>query len=290
MVLRLLAVPAVAFLTLALAPRPPAAPPQRPAPPAATVPGGRPSDPEWEALLSADPLAALQAARDRYADEVRAVRLVMLKQERLGGTLHAPEVVDVLLREQPYAVRMLWRSGSRNVLGSAVEGTLYAAGENGGRMTVWRPTAFASFLRTCDLSPADGPARSASRYSLTEAGLGHTLSRTLAAWGYARERGPGTIAYLGLLPVPELGGRACHVLRRTCTPPEGDRFLASDPEPSGDPFTTATVALDPATWLQVGAELRGPGGDLVGSYYFRDVRLNPTLTAKDFTREALTNE
>ena len=287
MVLRLLAVPAVALLALALAPPPPAERPSHALPPTASTPGGRPSAAEWEALLTADPLAALQAARDRYAAEVTGVRATLLKQERLGGALQPPEVVELLVREQPFAVRLLWVSGSRKVLGNAVEGVLYAAGENGGRMTVWRPTAFVNFLRFTDVSPTDGTARSAARYSLAEAGLGHTLNRTLSAWSYARERGPGTIAYLGCRPAPELGGRRCHVLRRTCTPPEGDRFLSTDPEPSGDPFATATVFLDPETWVQVGAELRRADGELVGSYYFRDVVLNPTFTAKDFTREGL---
>ena len=285
MVFRLLAVPGVALLTLALAPLPPAGRPAQP-PVAAAAAGERPSPTEWESLLTTDPVAALRAARDRYAAEATGVRMVMHKQERLGGTLQPPEVVDVLVRETPYAVRMIWRSGSRRVLGTAVEGTLYAAGENGGRMTVWRPTALASFLRYYDLSPTDAPARSASRYSLTEAGLGHTLSRTLAAWGHARDRD--TIAYLGCRPVPDLAGRACHVLRRTCTPPEGDRFLTADPDPSGDPFATATIYLDPETWVQVGAELRRADGELVGRYLFRDVQLNSTFTANDFTRDALT--
>ena len=287
MVLRLLAVPAVALLALALAPPPPAERTSHVQTPAVATPCGRPSAAEWEALLTADPLAALQAARDRYAAEVTGVRATLLKQERLGGALQPPEVVELLVREQPFAVRLLWVSGSRKVLGNAVEGVLYAAGENGGRMTVWRPTAFVNFLRFTDVSPTDGTARSAARYSLAEAGLGHTLNRTLSAWSYARERGPGTIAYLGCRPAPELGGRRCHVLRRTCTPPEGDRFLSTDPEPSGDPFATATVFLDPETWVQVGAELRRADGELVGSYYFRDVVLNPTFTAKDFTREGL---
>ncbi len=289
MVLRLLAAPAVALLTLVLAPWPATERPNRtPTPaPAAATPGGRPSAAEWEALLTADPVAALQAARDRYAAEVTGVRAVLYKHERLAGVLQPPEVVNVLVREQPFAVRMLWVSGSRKVLGNAVEGALYAAGENGGRMTVWRPSAFVSFLRFTDVSPTDGTARGVARYSLAEAGLGHTLNRTLTAWSAARERGPGTIAYLGCRPVPELGGQRCHVLRRTCTPPECDRFLASDPEPSGDPFATATVFLDPETWVQVGAELRRADGDIVGSYYFRDVVLNPTFAAKDFTREGL---
>lgn len=285
MVFRSLALPAVAVLTLALAPRPPV---EHPTPVVAVVTAGeRPSPTEWESLLTTDPVAALQAARDRYAAEVTGVRMVMHKQERLGGVLHPPEVVDVLVRETPYAVRMVWRTGSRKVLGTAVEGTLYAAGENGGRMTVWRPTALASFLRFYDLSPTDAPARSASRYSLTEAGLGHTLGRTLAAWGRARDGGHGTIDSLGCRPIPDLAGRPCHVLRRTCTPPEGDRFLTADPDPSGDPFATATIYLDPETWLQVGAELRRADGELVGRYLFQHVQLNPTLTANDFTREAL---
>ena len=35
-------------------------------------------------------------------------------------------------------LRMIWRSGSRKVLGTAVEGTLYAAGGNGGRQYMRR--------------------------------------------------------------------------------------------------------------------------------------------------------
>lgn len=290
MVLRLLAAPAVALLTLALAPPPsserPSRAPHSPAPVAA-APGGRPSAAEWEALLTTDPLAALQAARDRYAAEVTGVRALMHKQERIAGVLQPPEVVNVLVREQPFAVRMLWVSGSRKVLGNAVEGALYAAGENGGRMTVWRPSAFVDFLRYTDVSPTDGTARGAARYSLAEAGLGHTMNRTLAAWTAARERGPGTVAYVGTRPVAELGGQRCHVVRRTCTPPEGDRFLASDPEPSAERFASSLVFLDPESWVQVGAELRRADGELVGSYYFRDVMLNPTFGAKDFTREGL---
>ncbi len=283
MVLRLLALPAIAAATLILSPRPEPAP--RPAAKEPTAASGVALDhAEWEALLAADPVAALRASRARYTASVTAFRCVLVKQERLDGVLHPTEVVDVLVRERPYAVRMVWHEGARRVMGVAVMGTLYAAGEDAGRMTVWRPDALASFLRFFPLDPAGTQARGASRYGLTEAGLGQTLDRTITAWGQAQHRGD-RIEYLGLVGVPELAGKPCHALRRVCDPPETDRFLAADPTPAGEPFDAATIYLDPESQFQVGAELTRHG-TTVGRYYFRGLQLNPAFTATDFTKAA----
>jgi hypothetical protein len=283
MVLRLLALPAVAAAALTLSPRPePARKPAAKQPaPAAGVALDRA---EWGVLLAADPVAALRASRARYTATVNGFRCVLVKQERLDGVLHPSEVIDVLARERPYAVRMVWREGARRVMGVAVQGTLYAAGEDAGRMTVWRPDALASFLRFYHLDPAGSQARGASRYGLTEAGLGQTLDRTIAAWGRAQARGD-RIEHLGLVGVPELGGKRCYALRRVCSPPETDRFLVADPAPAGEQFDAATIILDPQTQFQVGAEV-SRGGAVVGRYFLRDVQINPTLTATDFTQAA----
>jgi hypothetical protein len=74
--------------------------------------------------------------------------------------------------------------------------------------------------------------------------------------------------------VPELNGRPCHAIRRTCLAPEEDGL------------TQVTVYFDADSHLQVGAVLLA-GDDLVGSYFFRDLRLNPKFDAGHFGADRL---
>ena len=244
---------------------------------------------DFAELAHTDPVALLEASVRRYRAEVRGFRATLHKQERLAGTLYPPEVLKVSVRESPYAARMLWESGARAVkvggisLGT-VEGVLYAAGENHGAMQVWRPGAL--FAPVAGVPPTGDQAKAGSRYAITEAGLGAAADRTRRAWAAARDRGQLRVEFLGTKPVSEVGGRVCHVIRRTCESPEVDAFLASDPTPdpagSPDAFTTVTVMIDAETWLQVGSELRRADGELVGAYFFRDVELNPAFGPDEF--------
>jgi hypothetical protein len=291
MVRTLIAVGLMAALCLAAMPttcptfttQPPAAAPE-PAGPAPTA--------DLATLARTDPVGLLDAARRRFRAEVRTYRVKLHKQERIDGTLHPPEVVRVVAREEPFAILMRWESGQRAVLGTPVEGTLFAAGANGGKMTVWRPAARLAFLQTIDVGPTDTSARSAARYAISEGGLGHAVERTYRAWLEAAREGTLKAEYLGTRAVPEVGGAVCHVVRRTGSP-HLDPFLmsetAADParHPS-DAVTTITVMIDVTTAAQVGAELRRADGELVGAYYWRDLELNPSLPADQFTRAALT--
>ena len=54
-----------------------------------------------------------------------------------------------------------------------------------------------------------------------------------------------------------------------------------------DAFAEVTLMFDAETWLQVGSVQRDANGELVGSYYFRDVALNPHLPPDQFTPAAL---
>jgi hypothetical protein len=245
---------------------------------------------DFAALARTDPVAMLDAAVRRYRAEVRGFRATLHKQERLAGTLYQPEVLRVAVRETPYAAKMLWESGARTVkvgglsLGT-VEGVLYAAGENNGNLQVWRPGAV--FASVVGVPPTGDQAKAASRYGLTEAGLGSAADRTRRAWKAARDRGQLRVEFLGTRPVSEVGGRVCHVIRRTCESPEVDAFLAADPklDPAtspGDVFTTVTVFYDVETWLQLGSELRRADGELIGAYFFRGVELNPAFGPDEF--------
>ena len=260
------------------------------APPASAGPV---TDDEFARLAETDPVGMLAAAIRRYRADVRGYTAELHKHERVGGQLHAPEVIRLAVRESPYSVRMVWESGARTVrvfgIPSTVEGVLFVAGRNGGKIKVWRPDAFIEYAD----SPADDRiARTTSRYSITEAGLGHAMERTYRAWADADRAGHLDWEYLGTRPVAEVGGRVCHLVRRTCPAPELDPFLMGGPSEAAasrpdEAFSTVTIMVDAGTWLQVGSELRRADGELVGSYFFRDVAINPAFAADTFTTAAL---
>lgn len=293
MLCRTIATVAVSTICLAAAP----VGPDTPAPPATSetvpltnLPNHPLSDAEFEELARTDVLAFLDASLRHYRENYRGFTATLHKQERIGGTLYKPEVIRIAVREVPYAVQMVWKEGAREVkLGpmslGTVEGVVYAAGANKGKMIVWRPSAYLG--KTMPISPNDEQARAASRYSITEAGVAQAANRTLKAWSRAKRNGKLDWRYVGTKSVEEVGGRICHVVERTCDPPEVDAFLSSETPPDAsrspeDAFHTVTVMIDAETRVQVGSRLRRADGQLVGAYFFRDIVLNPKFDADQF--------
>jgi hypothetical protein len=257
----------------------------QPLPPAAT-----PTADKLEELARTDPVALLDACRRRAA-ALHGYKATLVKRERVHGKLHDEEVVRTWVRADPYAVLMIWEKGAREVLGAANEGALFVAGENNGKIKVWRPSA--RFLpKLIDAHPTDPAARASSRYAITEGGLLHAPERTYRAWSDARDHGRLFWKYEGTRPVGEVGGRVCHVVSRTCDPPVIDPFLMEQPplDPgnrTADASKTVTVMIDAELGLQIGTRITNPEGDLVGEYYFRDVELNPHFPPDQFKPSAL---
>ena len=65
--------------------------------------------------------------------------------------------------------------------------------------------------------------------------------------------------------------------------------LAADfmKKPGAGRHQEVVVSIDTETWLQVGTVLKDEKGKLLGSYYFRDVKLNPTFKKGQFQRRAM---
>jgi hypothetical protein len=234
-------------------------------------------------ILRSDLIAALGASAAKYRAEVNGFTATLHKRERIGKTLHPAEVIKVAVREDPFAVSMVWLAGARN----QAEGTLYATGENGGNMTVWRPNAF--LAKTLAVGPRDALARSAARYCLAESSVYHGHYRTYSRWKQARDEGRLNVEVKAKRPIPELGDRVCYEVVRTCDPPEADSFLIGE-APRQSPtelFRTVTLYLDADTGLQVGAILTRADGELVGSYLFRDLTFNPAFPPGQFTVSGL---
>lgn len=244
--------------------------------------GTLPTPKQFELLASTDAIATLKMSITRAQREVRGYRAIFLKQERIGGTFHPMEEIAVAFREEPFAVLMQWKSGARK----AVEATLYSSGDTDGKLLV-RLQKF-GLRTTVSIRGSDSAARGSARYGIEDFGIVLGSQRTLKSWLAARGKGELDVEYLGLQTMPELDGKQCYAIRRTCLAEQIDPFLLGDPpvpitdKNRNDAFKTVTIYFDPDTWLQVGSEQLRADGERIGAYFFRDVQLNPSFAKDEF--------
>jgi hypothetical protein len=267
---------------------------------------------EFDKLAREDPVKMLAAALTRYQREVRGgVHFTLEKQERVKGDPKYPtappvEVIDAWVhgdvpdpetKKTSIEVLMKWKSGARRALLAEIQGTLFserpkAEGGLDGKAVTWRPKALLGSLSP-PVDPNISTAQDQSRYCIRDAGLYRSMLRTYEAWKARQEAGEFKFEYLGKRPIDKLGGRECHVIKRICPRVEIDSFelggkASTDPKVvSVEGFTEVTIYIDAERWLQLGTELyrTEPDGTrvLVGTYYFRDVQLNPTIPPDTFT-------
>ena len=235
----------------------------------------KPTPEQFSQLVRKDIVAALAAGIRRYRAEVRDYTCLMKKQERIKGRLRKPEVVFCAYREKPFSVLMEWKAGD-----SKAAASLFVEGENGdeilvapsGRFEMMALKAVGKHYVSRAVSHPE--VREASRYTVHEFGLSRGMERTYTAWKAAQQAGALHVEYLGEKPILELDGRVCHVIHRTVDPPEEDGL------------SDLTLYIDRENWLQTGSVLK-EGDQLIGTYYFADLRINPTLPAERFKPDVL---
>jgi len=224
-----------------------------------------------ERLAQTDPIAFLENCLRRYDREVKGYRATLQKQERLGGKLQGTEVIDVSFQEKPFSVLLDWQRGTR-----LAQRTLYQKGQNRDKLLVL-PAGLFRLAGVVERDPDGADARRSGRYPLTEFGIKIGTERTLAAFEQAQKQKALHVEYLGERRVKEAGDRLCWTLRRT-----GYR------RPEEEGITQLTFYVDKENWLQVGSVLKGAEGQLIGEYFFRDVRINPDFSPDTFSRAVLT--
>lgn len=231
----------------------------------------------WEELARSQPLDFLQTALERYHCSVRNYTAVFEKQERIAGQLSDRQVIAIKFREQPFSVAMDW------VLNPfRVDRVLYVAGERrseqGDELALVRPAGLISVLVprvTRAIHGADSA--KASRRTIDEFGFANTLQVILRYSQLAQDRGQLRLNYQG---PSEFDGRATYLFERQL-PYNGE----NDP-----PYPDCTLLfhidqqwLLPTACYSFADEQRQV---LLGSYVFREVRLNCGLTEADFTPQA----
>lgn len=218
-------------------------------------------------VLDNKPLTFLQMALDRYDSEVEGYSCILRKRERIGGKVQLLERVECHFLEKPFSVYMKWLEGARKCGACA-----YVEGTNDGKMWARGAGLLKIFVVQRGLHDAD--AKMTSRFTIDEFGIRWGTRRAQTSLRDA-EKGALQFRYLGEHDIPEVGGRRCYKLHFKYDPP--------DPEGLAD----LTLYFDTATWLQIGSVLKEADGSLMAEYFFRDIKLNPKLSPKQFEREAI---
>jgi hypothetical protein len=229
-----------------------------------------PDNAEMTRLAKEGPIKFLENCLKRYDREVKGYRCTLVKQERMGDKLQRSEVIAIAFREKPFSVLMEWKQGAR-----LAHRVLYVKGQNDDMLVV-KPAGLAAVVGVVKRDPEGPDARKSGRYPLTEFGIKIGVERTLGSWERARKDGALHVEYLGERKVPEVGGRRCWVLKRT-----------GYKQPEEDGITELTTYFDQENWLQVGSVVKGAEGQVIGSYYFRDIQLNPKFPPDTFTVEVV---
>jgi len=231
-----------------------------------------PTNEKMERLAKEDILAFLENCLRRYNRDVKGYSGTFQKQELIGGKLFPTEVIDIHYRDKPHSVYFEWKQGMPQA-----ERVLFVEGENDNKLLA-RPASKAARFLAGDVVARDvegSEARASGRYSLREFGLKNSTGRTLVDWRAAKEAKDLKTEFAGIKKVKEAGDVECFTIRRTSEKP--DKTGTAD----------VTLYFDTKNWLQVGTVLKDEKGNLLGAYYFRDLKLNPEFKKDQFQRAAL---
>jgi hypothetical protein len=220
-----------------------------------------------EILLHYQPILFLEDCLARYEDEVSGYTATFLKQERIAGRLKPLEKLDIHFREQPFSVHMKWLEGAQ-----LAHSLIYVDRENDGEMVV-RPR-FVPIPVSRAKDSAD--AKATSRYTIDQFGIYLGAKRTVAAMRDAERRGELHIRYEGLFRVPELNNRPCYKFVRGPYVPLEEEGV-----------NELTIFIDQQTGMQLGSVLKDDKGELIASYFFADIQVNPEFKTNQFQRSGL---
>jgi hypothetical protein len=227
-----------------------------------------PDETTFAELAKNDPVLFLVASLRRHNREIQSYSGVMVKQERIKDKLKDTEVIDFWFREKPYSVLMKWQSGSKLLRDAS--STLYVENENNNKVLIV-PNAFKKLGTYVERDPDSDEVKSASRYGIREFSIRQGTERTWLAWLAAKEKGILFVQYEGIKPIAELDNRPCYILKRTCKPIEEDGIASVE------------IMVDTQSWLQLGSVLRNADGELIGRYFFTQLKINPEFPADQFS-------
>jgi hypothetical protein len=217
-----------------------------------------------------EPLRLLTRARQTFAT-VQDYSCTLIKQERINGVLSPMHVITMMVRNQPFSVYMKWHQPKECVGQEAC----YVAGKNNGNMRA-RSAGGLGVFGFVSIDPNDPRAKKTSNHSITESGLGNLMARFAERW--QPERRFNRVA--AKIAEYEYNKRRCF----RCE-------LAYTENVPGSTYYRTVVFFDKEIALPIRVELYDwprvggpPTGDLIESYSYINLRLNPNLPEATFDK------
>ncbi|GJM26037.1 MAG: hypothetical protein DHS20C16_24520 [Phycisphaerae bacterium] len=237
------------------------------------APAGLPESNEHEAFAKRDPLGFLRFCWDNYKFNVQDYRCTFTKQERIAGEHKPEQIADVRFRESPFSVDMTF---TKNI-GECAR-ALYVANkwlDDEGNQQAWAKPggAIVRLLISKILQPIHGSrAQKASRRTIDQFGFGKSFELIIHYSVKAQAEDALTLRYVG---EGTIDGRSTY---------QFERILPYDGDESNYPDHLLVFHVDRETLLPVAcyAYSDEAGNDLLGSYIYTDVVLNPGYTPEDF--------
>jgi hypothetical protein len=221
-----------------------------------------------------DPRGLLRLARERCQRETGDFSCLFVKQERINGTLKPVEEIDARYRADPLSVFMTWRRGADQAKRALFIDRQEFVDHQGQRLARVEPAGVLLRLFVSDVMVPihDARARAVSRRAIDEFGFRSTFEILERVNELAAARNELDFRYEGEGAVD---GRVTVILvrRLPCTGP-------------GGPYPDAKLILHlDQEWLlptAVYSYTDPEGRELLGSYVFAQVQLNPGLGEDDF--------
>jgi hypothetical protein len=212
-----------------------------------------------------DQALALVTDARRHFQTVQDYECTLVKRERVKGELLPENIMTLKARSRPFSVYLRWQE-PRAAEGQEV---CYVAGRKDGMMRV-HPRGVIGVVGFVSVHPLDPRALKDNRHPITQAGMGYLLDGIIRQWERERRLNKTVVRIAD-----------CEFGRRPCTWIE-----ITHPEPNAGPFYAyrCVLCLDKATHLPVHSAAYdvprpggAPGGDLLESYSYFDVRYNVGL-------------
>jgi hypothetical protein len=232
-----------------------------PAAPAVTgALGGQPLD---------EPLRLVREAANAFAG-VRDYTCLFIKRERLGDQLQPDHLIAMKVRHQPFSVYLRWL-GPKSVEGQEA---CYVAGRHNGMMRV-HATGFKSIAGFVTIDPRDPRVAQNSRHTITEAGIGNLIMRLSQQWELERRLNQtqvrmGDYVYNHLL---------CRRVEVTHAGNAGGQMTSCRCVVYFDKASHLPIRVERYDWPRRGG---AADGELLESYSYVNLRLNPGLPDADF--------
>ncbi|MBI5863725.1 MAG: DUF1571 domain-containing protein [Planctomycetes bacterium] len=225
-------------------------------------------------LAKSDPEAVWRLGIERYDREIKEYSCTFVKQEFVGGKLKGEETIDVRFRDQPQSVFMFWKAGTDRVKRALyVDSPSFRDGK-GQKVAKIEPAGAVIRLLVSEVEmPIHGKdAKEASRRAIDEFGFRNTYKILERYNLIAAEKVQLEYRFEA---EDKIDGRPTYRFAR---------YLPYKGEKGEYPDAKMILHID-QEWLlptAVYSYADREGKKLLGSYIYKNIKLNPGFTDQDF--------